>query len=144
MIRPLSSADYQQWLGLWNQYLVFYKHTLSSNQTELTFSRLTASDSDLHGIVLEDQGVLIGIAHFSFTSSTWDENKNLYLEDLFVDPASRGKGYGRALIKAVAEVGKENKAQKLYWQTHRDNATAQTLYETLASKSEFVIYEKNL
>jgi hypothetical protein len=41
-------------------------------------------------------------------------------------------------------VGKEQGAQKLYWQTHRDNATAQKLYETLASKSEFVIYEKNL
>jgi ribosomal protein S18 acetylase RimI-like enzyme len=79
-----------------------------------------------------------------FTSSTWDENKNLYLEDLFVDPESRGKGYGRALIEAVAAVGKEHGAQKLYWQTHRDNATAQKLYETLASKSEFVIYEKNL
>jgi GNAT superfamily N-acetyltransferase len=144
MIRPLSSTDYQQWLGLWNQYLVFYKHTLPLSQTELTFSRLTASESDIHGIVLEEQGVLLGIAHFSFTASTWDENKNLYLEDLFVDPASRGKGYGRALIEAVAELGKENNASKLYWQTHRDNATAQKLYETLASKSEFVIYEKNL
>jgi GNAT superfamily N-acetyltransferase len=144
MIRPLSSTDYQQWLGLWNQYLVFYKHTLPLSQTDLTFARLITEDSDLHGLVLEEQGVLFGIAHFSFTSSTWDENKNLYLEDLFVDPASRGKGYGRALIEAVAEVGKENNASKLYWQTHRDNATAQKLYETLASKSEFVIYEKNL
>jgi GNAT superfamily N-acetyltransferase len=144
MIRPLSSADYQQWLGLWNQYLVFYKHTLPLTQTELTFSRLTASESDLHGIVLEEQGTLLGIAHFSYTSSTWEKNKDLYLEDLFVDPASRGKGYGRELIEAVAEVGKENNASRLYWQTHRDNATAQKLYETLASKSEFVIYEKKL
>lgn len=144
MIRPLSSTDYQQWLGLWNQYLVFYEHSLPLAQTELTFSRLTSGESELHGIVLEEQGTLLGFAHYSFTSSTWDKNKNLYLEDLFVDPASRGKGYGRALIEAVAAVGKEHGAQKLYWQTHRDNATAQKLYETLASKSEFVIYEKNL
>jgi GNAT superfamily N-acetyltransferase len=144
MIRPLSSADYQQWLGLWNQYLIFYKHTLPLTQTELTFSRLTASESDLHGIVLEEQGTLLGIAHFSYTSSTWEKNKDLYLEDLFVDPASRGKGYGRELIEAVAQVGKENNASRLYWQTHRDNVAAQKLYETLSSKSEFVIYEKKL
>lgn len=144
MIRPLSNSDYQQWLGLWNQYLIFYQHALSAEQTELTFARLIAQDSDLHAIVLEEQGKLIGLAHFTFTSSTWDKNKNLYLEDLFVDLVSRGKGFGRQLIEAVAAIGKESNAQKLYWQTHRDNTTAQKLYETLAQKSEFVIYEKDI
>ena len=69
---------------------------------------------------------------------------DLYLEDLFVDPAQRGNGLGRELIESVAEFAKENGSRKLYWQTHKDNQVAQRLYNSLATKSEFVIYEKSL
>jgi GNAT superfamily N-acetyltransferase len=143
-IRNLYKSDYSGWRNLWDQYLIFYKHELSEEQTQLTFERLIDSNIGIHGFVLEVDGQILGIAHSSFRHSTWAENQELYLEDLFVDPGSRGKGFGRALINATAEFGKQYGAQKLYWQTHRDNATAQRLYETLASKSEFVTYEKTI
>ena len=143
-IRPLSKSDYAQWRALWDQYLVFYNHTLEEAQTQLTFERLTAANPEIHGLVVELESTLIGFTHSSFTYSTWSENQDLYLEDLFVDPAHRGHGAGRALIEAVAEFGKSRGAQKLYWQTHQDNLTAQSLYKKLASKSEFVIYQKSL
>jgi GNAT superfamily N-acetyltransferase len=142
--RPLSKADYAAWRSLWDQYLVFYQHELSEAQTQLTFDRLVDDNFGIHGLVLEVDGAVVGISHFSFTHSTWSESQDLYLEDLFVDPAARGKGFGRALIEATAAFGNQHGARKLYWQTHRDNATAQKLYETLAVKSEFVIYEKTI
>lgn len=142
--RPLSKSDYAAWRRLWDQYLVFYQHELSEAQTQLTFDRLVDDNFGIHGLVLEVDGAVVGISHFSFTHSTWSESQDLYLEDLFVDPAARGKGFGRALIEATAAFGKQHGARKLYWQTHRDNATAQKLYETLAVKSEFVIYEKTI
>jgi GNAT superfamily N-acetyltransferase len=117
---------------------------LEESQTQLTFERLTGSEPEIHGLVLEVDGAVIGFSHSSFTSSTWAENKDLYLEDLFVDPSQRGKGYGRALIEATAEFAKQHGSRKLYWQTHKDNETAQQLYQTLAKRSEFVIYEKGL
>jgi GNAT superfamily N-acetyltransferase len=143
-IRNLNKSDDAGWRNLWDQYLKFYEHELTEDQTQLTFERLSNPDYDLYGLVLELDGALVGIAHSSFTHSTWAENKDLYLEDLFVDPLFRGKGYGRALIEASAEFGKLHGARKLYWQTHRDNETAQKLYATLATKSEFVIYEKSI
>ena len=142
--RPLNKSDYAAWRRLWDQYLVFYQHELSEAQTQLTFDRLVDDNFGIHGLVLEVDGAVVGISHFSFTHSTWSESQDLYLEDLFVDPAARGKGFGRALIEATAAFGKQHGARKLYWQTHRDNATAQKLYETLAVKSEFVIYEKTI
>ena len=142
--RPLSKSDYAAWRSLWDQYLVFYQHELSEAQTQLTFDRLVDENFGIHALVLEVSGAVVGISHFSFTHSTWSESQDLYLEDLFVDPAARGKGFGRALIEATAAFGKQHGARKLYWQTHRDNATAQKLYETLAVKSEFVIYEKTI
>ena len=143
-IRSLNSSDSAGWRDLWDQYLVFYEHVLTDQQTQLTFERLLDSDVSVHGFVLEVDHQILGIAHCSFRYSTWAENQELYLEDLFVDPSVRGQGFGRALIDATADFGKQHGAQKLYWQTHRDNATAQRLYETLANKSEFVTYEKSL
>lgn len=140
--RALSKTDYASWRSLWDQYLVFYKHELSEEQTQLTFERLTDPNYAIHGLVLEVDGFVLGFTHSSFTHSTWSREQDLYLEDLFVEPSARGKGFGRALIEATAEFGKQHGARKLYWQTHRDNATAQKLYEALAIKSEFVIYEK--
>jgi RimJ/RimL family protein N-acetyltransferase len=142
--RALSKADYASWRILWDQYLVFYEHTLSEEQTQLTFERLTENNSGIHGLVIEINGALVGFAHSSFTHSTWAENQDLYLEDLFIDPAARGKGYGRELIEAVTSFAREHGARKLHWQTHKDNLTAQALYEKLATKSEFVIYEKSI
>ena len=144
MIRPLNKSDYAQWRELWDQYLVFYEHVLEESQTQLTFQRLTDQEPEIHGLVLEVDGVVLGFSHSSFTSSTWAQNKDLYLEDLFVDPSQRGKGYGRALIEATAEFAKQRGSRKLYWQTHRNNQTAQQLYQNLAKISEFVIYEKGL
>jgi GNAT superfamily N-acetyltransferase len=99
---------------------------------------------NMHGFVLESDGQVLGIANASFRNSTWSENQELYLEDLLVDQSHRGKGFGRALIEAVADSGKQHGAPKLYWQTHRDNATAQKLYDSLATKSEFITYDKPL
>lgn len=143
-IRPLSKSDYPQWRQLWDQYLVFYNHTLEEAQTQITFERLTSAKPEIHGLVIEVDSKLIGFTHSSFTHSTWSECQDLYLEDLFVDPAHRGLGAGRALIEAVGEFGKGRGAQKLFWQTHKDNQVAQNLYASLASKSEFVIYEKQI
>ena len=142
--RSLSKADYASWRILWDQYLVFYEHELTEEQTQLTFERLIDDSFGIHGLVLEVDEQILGIAHASFRHSTWAENQELYLEDLFVDPSVRGKGFGRALIEATEALGKKHRAEKLYWQTHRDNATAQRLYDSMAVKSEFVTYERTI
>ena len=142
--RALSKTDYPAWRPLWDQYLVFYQHQLSEEQTLLTFERLVAGESGFHAIVIEVDDQIVGFAHCSFTSSTWAETMELYLEDLFVDPAQRGKGLGRELIESVAAFAKETGSRKLYWKTHKDNQVAQRLYDSLATKSDFVTYEKSL
>ena len=48
----------------------------------------------------------VGLAHILFHRSTWSNGWYCYLEDLFVDPARRQKGTGRALIEAVYARGR--------------------------------------
>jgi GNAT superfamily N-acetyltransferase len=58
--------------------------------------------------------------------------------------SERGKGVGRALIEAVYARAKADGSQRVYWQTHETNHTAMRLYDTVADKSGFVVYRKQM
>jgi GNAT superfamily N-acetyltransferase len=144
IIRPIKSSDRAQWDALWQGYLTFYEHELSAEQTDLTWQRLCDDEFEMHGLVAEIDGELVGLAHFSCTHSSWAENRDLYLEDLFVSPAVRGQGFGKAVISALDEVAREEGARKVWWETHKDNATARRLYDSVADLSEFVKYTRSV
>jgi ribosomal protein S18 acetylase RimI-like enzyme len=140
VIRPLQSSDRAQWDQLWQGYLTFYKHELSAEQTDLTWSRLVDEEYEMHSLVAELDGELVGLAHFSFTHSSWAENRDLYLEDLFVSPNVRGQGFGKALILALAEIAREEGSRKVWWETQTNNLVARRLYDSVAELSDFVKY----
>ena len=139
-VRPMRPLDKSAWLELWHGYLKFYKTELSDEQTELTWHRLLDGNYNSYCLVAEDNGEIVGITHYSFQTSTWAQNNYCYLEDLFVNPTLRGKGYGRALIDAVREIAIEAGSSRLYWNTDQDNATARKLYDSYTSESGKVQY----
>ena len=130
-IRPLLSTDNERWLDLYKQYIIFYKSTLPDEQYELTWQRLN-SDFNINGLVAELDGQVVGLAHYIFRPSTWAENDFCYLEDLFTDPAVRGKGVGRALINELHKIAIDRGSKRLYWTTAPDNETARKLYDKVA------------
>ena len=140
VIRSVAASDRADWDTLWAGYLEFYQTQLSEAQTELTWQRLLDDMHGLNGLVAEVDGRLVGLAHFSFTHSTWAENRDLYLEDLFVDPSVRGQGFGKALILSLDEIAREEGSRKVWWETQNHNATARKLYDSVAELSEFVKY----
>jgi GNAT superfamily N-acetyltransferase len=87
---------------------------------------------------------LVGIVHAIFHRSTWLPEWTCYLQDLYVDASQRGRGTGAALIEAVADLARANKADRLYWTTHETNVTAQRLYDHVAARSGFIQYRKPL
>ena len=142
IIRTIKATDRTQWDVLWTGYLEFYESELTDEQTELTWGRLIDDQFEMHGLVAELDGELVGLAHFSFTHSSWAENRDLYLEDLFVSSTVRGQGFGNALILALDEVAREEGARKVWWETHKDNSVARRLYDSVAELSEFVKYTR--
>ena len=139
-IRAIEEKDKDQWLKLWAGYLEFYKSTISSEQTELTWKRLINNELKMFGFVAESEEGVIGFTHCLFRPSTWTETDYCYLEDLFVDPNIRGKGIGRALMNKVVELAKEKNAKRVYWTTQEFNKTARVLYDAITPVSEFVQY----
>ena len=130
-IRPISQNDKTRWLELFKQYIEFYKSQLSNEQYELTWKRIN-SEYNMHGLLAEKDGQIIGLAHFIFRPDTWEVADFCYLEDLYVDPRVRGVGVGRALIKAVEQIAIEKGSKRLYWTTAEDNEVARKLYDKLA------------
>jgi len=139
-IRAIEEKDKDQWLNLWAGYLEFYKSTISTEQTELTWKRLINNELKMFGFVAENEEGVIGFTHCLFRPSTWTETDYCYLEDLFVDPLIRGKGVGRALIDKVVELAREKKSKRVYWTTQEFNKTARVLYDSITPVSEYVQY----
>ena len=115
---------------------------LEPEVTELTWTRLLDQDQQPHGLVAELDGRLVGFAHYLFHPSTWSASSYCYLEDLFTAPEARGRGVGRALIEAVAAAAAAAGASRLYWQTQEFNAEGRALYDTLARRTSFIVYER--
>jgi GNAT superfamily N-acetyltransferase len=138
-IAAFVAADRERWETLARGYKTFYETPLADAEYETAWERLLAGD-DIHGLGAHHEGELVGIAHYLFHTSIWATTA-CYLQDLFVDPAMRGKGIARALIEQVALEARARDAQRLYWTTKHDNATARALYDTLAVHKGFIRYD---
>jgi GNAT superfamily N-acetyltransferase len=139
-VREISEGDKSSWLPLWRGYIKFYEADLAESQNELTWKRLLDNEYNSFGLVAEINGKVSGIVHYSFQTSTWAPDNYCYLEDLFVDPVIRGKGIGRALIDAVAEIAIKAGSTRLYWNTDATNETARKLYDSYIEESGKVQY----
>jgi GNAT superfamily N-acetyltransferase len=145
MIRALTADDYPGWLPLWQGYLRFYRGEVSDEVTLGTFRRLAGGLDGMTGLVAEDTagtGTLAGLAHLVFHPSTWASQPYCYLEDLFVAPSARGSGLSRQLIDAVYAEADRRGAARVYWETQEYNGAARSLYDLVAHRTSFVIYER--
>src|SRR4051794_38284591 len=135
-IRFISSADFAQWLPLWDGYNSFYGRSgptaLPQEITEKTWGRFLDTHEPMYALVAEENKRLIALAHFLFHRSTTLMNPICYLQDLFTLKEVRGQGVGRALIEAVCEQAKIKGSKRVYWQTHESNVDAMKLYDQLA------------
>ncbi len=139
-MRDLHARDEADWLRLWSGYLSFYESKLPNDVTNFTWQRAIDPHSSIIGRVAELDGEIIGFSLSVLHSGTWTKEPICYLEDLFVDPSSRGSGAGRALIQDLVDLAKERDWSRLYWHTRQDNAVARRLYDKFTPADDFVRY----
>jgi ribosomal protein S18 acetylase RimI-like enzyme len=93
-----------------------------------------------------------GLAQFRFLRSIWSDGLDLYLEELYVVPARRGEGIGRALLEATMETGREGGATRIDLNTAETDTAARALYESAGFTNReggedgpsMLYYERNL
>ncbi len=98
------------------------KWIFDKNQAEVIFA-------------LED-GKEIGFALFFLSFSTYLGNVNLHLEDLFIDPEYRGKGYGKALLKKLAKIVVDRGYGRFEWTCLSWNKPSIDFYLSLGAKQK--------
>jgi GNAT superfamily N-acetyltransferase len=138
-VAALAAADYPRWLVLVREYKAFYNAEVGKEEYERAWKRLLGNER-VWGLGAHLDGQLVGITHYLFHTGTWNDQV-CYLQDLFVDPAVRGRGAARALIEAVAKAALARGAEKLYWLTQEHNATARALYDKVAKYNHFIRYD---
>jgi GNAT superfamily N-acetyltransferase len=142
-IAPITTEEFEELLPLIAAYQRFYEvEEISEERNRSFFRRFLAPSED--GLLLgaRSEGRLVGYAclywHFSSTQAI----ETVLMNDLYVDESVRGRGIGRALIEATAEVARERGVPSIEWSTAPDNHTAQRLYDsTGAERSEWFSYE---
>lgn len=93
-------------------------------------------------LLIEEGGQAHGFALFFHNFSTFLAKPGLYLEDLFVDPGQRGKGYGKALLAKLAEIAVERGCGRLEWSVLDWNQPSIDFYLSLGARpmDEWTIY----
>ncbi len=145
-ISPVEAAEFEALLPLIAAYQRFYEvKTVEEERNRVFFSRFLAPSENGMLLGARADGNFVGYAclYWHFTSLLATET--VLMNDLFVAERARGRGVGRGLIEASADVARERGAAYLEWATAPDNITAQRLYDsTGAARSEWVEYELGL
>lgn len=140
-IRKIEPRDEQRWRELFDGYTRFYEREPCEPITRRTWSNLMDAVSPVYAIVaVSDAGDVIGIANYLIHENTSALAPACYLQDLFVDPATRASGVGKLLIDwLVAEMGAQSWS-RLYWHTKENNYRARGLYDKYTPQDGFVRY----
>ena len=141
IIRAVAADDRQVWGGLYAAYAQFYQVQQTEDMRAKVWTWLMDPSSEVRGLVAEQGGSLVGIAHYRPFMRPLAAASGLFLDDLFVIPEARGTGAAAALIDAVKDEAKTQGHSVVRWITAQDNARARGLYDKVASATEWVTYD---
>lgn len=142
-VRPLEARDRDGWQPLYEGYQRFYRRDPEAAFYDTAFARLLSGDPrDFAGLVAEQDGRLLGLAHYVFHPHLWRPEGTCYLQDLFTAPEARGQGVGRALIQAVYDAADAAGVPSVYWLTAEDNYAGRMLYDRVATRTPFIRYAR--
>jgi GNAT superfamily N-acetyltransferase len=93
-------------------------------------------------LLAEQDGSVVGFALFFHSFSTFLGKPGIYLEDLFVKPQERGKGHGKALLRALARIAIDRGCGRLEWSVLNWNEPSIGFYESLdaVAMNDWTVY----
>ena len=141
MIRNIEIKDKEQWKKLYHGYADFYQVTISEQILETIWDWLHDTNHDLNALVYEIDNSIVALAHYRRMPSPLRGKYIGFLDDLYVDPQFRGKKIGEKIVKKLNDISKERNWGLIRWITRNDNHNAKSLYDKVAKKSTWEVYE---
>ena len=137
-VARVGADDLADLLPLMRGYCDFYD-AHPPDDALLDLARALIADPVHEGLQLiarDEGGAAVGFATIYWLWSTSRAARIGLMNDLFTEPAARGRGVGEALIRACLEEVRARGAALLQWQTALDNHTAQALYDRVGGIRE--------
>ena len=143
MIRFARKEDTPRIHTLIKDLALYEKAPLEAKATlEQIDESLFSGDPHAFCHVVEVGGIVVGISIWFLNYSTWLGKPGIYLEDLYIDPAFRGKGFGLALLKELAKICIERDYERLQWWVLDWNEPSIEFYKSLGAEAmdEWTVY----
>ncbi len=134
-LRPAVPTDAPLILAYIRELADYEKEPDAAVATEADIQRYAFSEHPLvHITMAEWAGESAGFALWFLNFSTWEGKPGIYLEDLFVRPAHRGRGIGKALLRHLAARAVGEGWSRFVWQVLDWNTPAIEFYEAHGAK----------
>jgi len=143
MIRPATPADVADILAMVVELATYERAPELAVMTgDQLHEALFGPDPKLFGHIALDDGQPVGFALWFLNFSTWTGSHGIYLEDLFVRPAARGTGLGKALLQTLAAICIERGYPRLEWWVLDWNTPAIDFYHAAGARAmdEWTVY----
>lgn len=135
-LRPARAEDVPLILALVRELAEYERAPDECRATEAALGEtLFGAAPQAEVIVAEWGGAPAGFALFFHNYSTWEARRGLYLEDLFVRPAFRGRGVGRALLEHLARLAVARGCGRFEWSVLDWNESAIGFYQALGARA---------
>ncbi|MFL6553782.1 MAG: GNAT family N-acetyltransferase [Chthoniobacterales bacterium] len=134
-IRPAGVGDVPIILQLVRDLAMYERAPEEVVATEEQLVNVLFGERQVAEVLIAFEGELaVGFAVYFHNFSTWLGRPGLYLEDLFVKPEKRGKGYGRALLVQLAKIARDRGCGRMEWAVLDWNEPAIKFYRALGAK----------
>lgn len=134
MIRAATPADVPVILRFVRELAVFEREPDAVTATEAMLADVLFCDAPAaEAVIAELEGAPVGFSLFFHNFSTWAGRRGLYLEDLYVTPAARGRGVGAALLRHLARLAVDRDCARFEWSVLDWNADAIAFYRAMGA-----------
>lgn len=144
MIRSATADDTDTIISLIRALADYEREPQAVVLDRETFRRQVFEEQAAHVLIAQEEqtGEAAGFALYFFNFSTWLGRRGLYLEDLFVLPEQRGRGYGKALLAELARIALANECGRMEWWVLDWNKPAIGFYKALGAEAmdEWTVY----
>ena len=141
MIREIKPTDKEEWENLYKGYAKFYKVEMNKTILKTVWNWIHDKNHEVEGIVYEINNKIVGLAHYRKMPRPLRGQEIGFLDDLYVDPDYRRKGIGENFLNHLKELSKSRGWNLIRWLTHDDNIKAKSLYDRVAEKTNWDLYE---
>jgi diamine N-acetyltransferase len=135
LIRPAAPTDAEQIFALVSELAAYEKLSHAVDATAADLAKALFCDAPrVFCNLAEEEGTAIGFAVWFYSFSTFRGRHGIWLEDLFVRPGFRGKGYGKALLANLAGRCVKEGLARLEWSVLDWNAPSIAFYKAAGAR----------